>query len=57
LTTVQNADVIYVISEGKIVEFGTHQELIDLQGKYFALIKQQLQKDKKEIEDEGQEFD
>ena len=37
LTTVQWADLIYVFDKGKIVESGTHQELLDLQGKYMQL--------------------
>lgn len=35
LTTVANADVIYVIDEGKVVEQGTHQSLLQ-EGKVYA---------------------
>jgi ABC-type multidrug transport system fused ATPase/permease subunit len=42
LSTVRNADRILVIAEGKLVEEGTHQELIK-QNKYYAnLIRSQL---------------
>lgn len=34
LTTIQNADLIYVIDKGKVVEKGTHSELMNLHGKY-----------------------
>ncbi|KAI0977469.1 P-loop containing nucleoside triphosphate hydrolase protein [Xylaria arbuscula] len=37
LSTVMKADMIYVISEGKIIERGTHQDLILQQGKYTSL--------------------
>ncbi|WP_061860236.1 peptidase domain-containing ABC transporter [Priestia megaterium] len=39
LSTVIDADVIYVVDKGKIVEFGNHQELISLEGKYYNLYK------------------
>ena len=34
LSTVQNADCIYVIADGKIVESGTHNELMEKNGLY-----------------------
>ena len=37
LSTVQNADEIIVLSKGKIVERGTHYELLALKGSYFNL--------------------
>jgi ATP-binding cassette subfamily B protein len=43
LSTVKNADQIVVLSKGKIIEQGTHQELIDLKGEYFTLVKNQLE--------------
>ncbi|KAK9456374.1 P-loop containing nucleoside triphosphate hydrolase protein [Dipodascopsis uninucleata] len=41
LSTIQNADVIYVFENGKILESGTHQELIDMKSKYYELVKLQ----------------
>ncbi|GFQ83988.1 ATP-dependent translocase ABCB1 [Trichonephila clavata] len=41
LSTVQGADCIAVIENGKIVEKGTHQELINKKGIYYKLIKRQ----------------
>ena len=37
LTTVTNADMIYVIDEGKIIEKGTHADLISREGLYSRL--------------------
>ena len=37
LSTIENADVIVVMDKGRIVEKGTHQELIELNGHYAAL--------------------
>lgn len=41
LSTIKNCDRIYVMDKGKIVEQGTHKELISLGGKYADLVKQQ----------------
>ncbi|WP_136468526.1 peptidase domain-containing ABC transporter [Flagellimonas onchidii] len=43
LSTVQNADNIIVMDEGKICEQGTHRELIATKGEYFKLVKNQLE--------------
>lgn len=37
LSTVMNSDVIMVLDHGRIIERGTHQELIDKQGTYYQL--------------------
>ena len=37
LSTIQHADEIIVLSHGKIVEHGTHQELLALDGYYKTL--------------------
>ena len=43
LSTVKNADQIVVLDKGKIVEVGSHQELIKQKGNYFNLVKNQLE--------------
>ncbi|WP_320034219.1 ABC transporter ATP-binding protein [Halarcobacter sp.] len=42
LSTVKNANMIYVLDDGKIVQRGTHQELEDEEGHYLEFIKNQL---------------
>ena len=42
LATVKNADRIIVIEDGRIVEEGTHRELLNLHGEYASLYKTQL---------------
>lgn len=43
LSTVKNADNIIVIDKGKIKEQGSHKELTALKGKYYELVKNQLE--------------
>jgi ATP-binding cassette subfamily B protein len=42
VSTVQNADRIAVLHEGRIVEFGTHDELLERNGYYTELYNKQL---------------
>lgn len=41
LSTIKNADLIVVLSKGKIVEQGTHQTLLAKKGDYFKLVEMQ----------------
>lgn len=38
LSTIKNCEIIYVFSEGKIIEFGTHNDLIQLKGEYYKMV-------------------
>lgn len=42
LSTIRDADVIVVIERGRLVEQGTHEELLERQGLYYYLASQQL---------------
>ena len=50
LSTIQTADLIVVIDSGKIVEQGTHDELLKKEGVYFKLVEAQQGKDNDDIE-------
>jgi ABC-type multidrug transport system ATPase subunit len=44
LSTIQHADAICVIRKGRVVERGTHQQLLAMKGIYYALHKAQSMK-------------
>ncbi|RYR31735.1 hypothetical protein Ahy_B01g056619 isoform B [Arachis hypogaea] len=48
LSTVKTADTVAVISDGQVVESGTHDELLGKNGVYTALVRRQLQTAKTE---------
>ncbi len=53
ISTVQNADHIMVLDEGKMIEYGTYEELMALDGAFKAMVeKQQLEK-QTEVENNG----
>lgn len=53
ISTIQNSDAILVLDDGKKAEYGTHSELMELQGIYASIYeKQQLEK---QLEEEGGE--
>ena len=42
LSTIQNADMIAYVDHGKIVEQGTHEELMQNKGPYYQLVNTQV---------------
>jgi ATP-binding cassette subfamily B protein len=42
LSTVLAADVVYVVDDGRVVESGTHEDLVAAEGRYAMLCEQQL---------------
>ncbi|HKZ66253.1 MAG TPA: ABC transporter ATP-binding protein [Chitinophagaceae bacterium] len=42
LSTIMHADVIYVLEKGKIVESGSHNNLVEKRGLYYAMWRQQI---------------
>ena len=42
LTTVEKADVIYMLEDGQVVERGTHKDLVSQKGKYFKMFEAQM---------------
>ncbi|WP_416373613.1 hypothetical protein [Mycoplasmopsis cynos] len=44
LSTIKNADLIIVVNDGKIIEQGTHNSLLEQKGFYYNLYKSQFEK-------------
>jgi ATP-binding cassette subfamily B protein/ATP-binding cassette subfamily C protein len=42
LATIEKADVVYMLEDGRIVEQGTHRELVARRGRYFRMFESQL---------------
>ena len=52
LSTIKNADLIYAIKEGHVVEQGTHKQLLAINGYYAGLVRSQLAQDEIETKEE-----
>merc|ERR1719310_1949086 len=51
LSTIKDANTIVVLHEGEVVESGTHDELLQKDGRYAQMIARQLQTGKDGMED------
>jgi ATP-binding cassette subfamily B protein len=49
VSSVKEADKILVLDEGKMVEFGTHDELMQLKGSYSAIYNKQIQEEASDL--------
>ena len=52
LSTIKNSDLIYAIKEGRVIEQGTHKELLEQNGYYAGLVRSQLAQDEIETKEE-----
>jgi len=55
LSTIQRADVIIALDSGRVVEWGTHAELMDKEGLYYDLVTAQMHKDQEDKDDMSSE--
>ncbi|ORX35815.1 hypothetical protein BCR36DRAFT_375811 [Piromyces finnis] len=53
LSTIIGADLILVVKDGKIVERGSHQELLNLSGEYYKMWQQQLRNENARLKKKG----
>ena len=45
LSTIKNADVIYALKNGSVIEYGNHETLLKKKGYYYSLVKSQVGQD------------
>ena len=57
LSTIRNADLIIGLERGEVVEYGTHNNLMERKGLYYELVTAQTQKEKEEEVDSDVEDD
>jgi ABC-type transport system involved in Fe-S cluster assembly fused permease/ATPase subunit len=50
LSTITNSDQIIVVHQGKVVERGTHKELLSIKGRYLTMWEKQTRTEKEVAE-------
>ena len=55
LSTLRNADKLLVLDKGKVAEYGTHNELLELQGIYYKLVMAQREMAHQIVGEDGEE--
>jgi len=59
LSTIKNADIIVVLDKGQVVEYGTHNELMQKKGLYYELViaqsEKEKEKEKKEVDSDKED--
>jgi subfamily B ATP-binding cassette protein MsbA len=56
LSTIRSADKILVVEAGRVVESGTHEELLEIGGRYKQLYDKQYQFEKNQFINPGEDF-
>jgi ABC-type microcin C transport system duplicated ATPase subunit YejF len=51
LSTIRHADLVRVLDQGRVIERGTHAELLTLRGHYAALYRRFVQIDERDARD------
>jgi ABC-type multidrug transport system fused ATPase/permease subunit len=51
LSTVRRADLILLMEEGRVIERGTHEELMNARGTYYEMVLRQVESDKADVAD------
>jgi len=58
LSTIRNADLIIGLERGQVIEYGTHDDLMEQKGLYYELVTAQTQKEKeKEVDPDSNKED
>jgi ATP-binding cassette subfamily B protein/subfamily B ATP-binding cassette protein MsbA len=51
LSTIRRADLILLMQEGRIIERGTHEELMRAQGAYYGMVRRQMESHHENVEE------